>query len=204
MSDGQTPPGGRSTPPSSTDGDGEAVGLPVPDEHVGAFVAEVFEDPERSTTWPEVVDALVAPEARDAWEDLSPTDQVAAVLERAMAYDEAAADRLSSIQTDREEVTPDLEAAFEEARRERRNADQFRDGVADAYDRVLVDGEALQEAIDRSEFDTRAVARREAELERVTSVYDLDFRPYGGTLLTNDENGSEGGPGPGSVWHRPE
>lgn len=55
-----------------------------------------------------------------------------------------------------------------------------------------------------SGFDTRAVARRKAELERVTSVYGLDFRLYGGTLLEkdSDRDAAVGARQTSEPWHR--
>lgn len=184
--------------PGETDGDEQgrstsaaaleaAVGMPIPDEHVGAFVAEVFEDAERSMTWQDVVDAMVAPEAREAWDDLTETQQVAEVLNVAANYDERAADALEAIEVDSAGPDDETKAAFREARRLRRNADGFRDGVASAYDEGHVDDEGLVTAIERIDFDSQRIARREDELERVTAAYDFDYRPYGGTLIQDDE-----------------
>lgn len=165
----------------------EAVGMEIPDEHVGAFVAEVFEDAERATTWTDIVDSMVAPEAREAWEALSPTEQVVEVLEMADDYDERAADLLDGIEVDGDDPDESTVAAFEEATRLRNNADAFRDGIAAAYDEGHVGDEALVTAVESFGFDTETIARREDELERVTSVYDLDYRPYGGTLIQESE-----------------
>lgn len=164
----------------------EAMGVPIPEEHVGAFVAEAFEDPERTTTWEEVVDAMVAPDARDAWADLSPVEQTVAVLDQAAEYDRRATDELERIPTNKPEPTPEVRDSFAEARRLRRNADAFRDGVAAAYTDGRIDDEDLVAAVEASGFDTGQIARREDALESVTSVYDFEYRPYGGTLFDGD------------------
>jgi len=173
----------------------EAVGMAVPDDHVGAFVAEAFEDAERSTAWEDVVDSMVAPEARDAWEALDPVEQVAEVLGMADRYDSRAADALAGIDVDGDDPDAETRAEFEEARRLRRNADAFRDGVASAYDGGVVDDEQLVRAVEAAEFDTDEIARREDELDRVTAVYDFDYRPYGGTLI-QESDGPAGEPDP--------
>lgn len=165
----------------------EAVGMAIPDEHVGAFVAEVFEDTERTTTWEGVVDSMVAPEAREVWEALTPTEQVAEVLHMADSYDTRAADLLADINVDGDDPDEEKRDRFAEARRLRRNADAFRDGIASAYEAGIVDDEELVGAIEAADFDTEEIARREDELERVTSVYDFDYRPYGGTLIQEDD-----------------
>jgi len=165
----------------------EAVGMEIPDEHVGAFVAEVFEDAERSTTWTDIVDSMVAPEARDAWEELSPVEQVVEVLAMADDYDERSADLLEGIDVDSDEPDDSVVAAFEEATRLRNNADAFRDGIASAYDEGHIDDEGLVAAIEDFGFDTETIARREDELDRVTAAYDLDYRPYGGTLIQESQ-----------------
>jgi hypothetical protein len=165
----------------------EAVGIEIPDEHVGAFVAEVFEDAERATTWTDIVDSMVAPEARDAWEALAPVEQAVEVLEMADSYDERAADLLAGIEVDSDDPDESTIAAFEEATRLRNNADAFRDGIAAAYDEGHIDDDELVEAVESFGFDTDTIARREDELERVTSVYELDYRPYGGTLIQESE-----------------
>lgn len=164
----------------------ERLGLPVPGDHVGAFVAETFEDPERSTAWPEAVDAMVAEEARDAWERLDPAERVAEVLERAGAFDDRATHLLDGIPIDRGSPTGGIEAQFEDALRLRRNADTLRDAVADAYARGVVDDESLVAAVERADFDTGLVAVREERLERVVDAYGFDYRPYGGTLFDAD------------------
>jgi len=178
--------------------DDEAMGVPVPEEHVGAFVAEAFEDPERTTEWADVVDAMVAPDARDAWADLDATEQTAEVLDRAAEYDRRATDELERIPTNRSEPTPEIRSAFEEAKRLRRNADVFRDGVAAAYADGRIGDDDLMAAVEASALDSGQIARREDELETVTAVYDFDFRPYGGTLFdeTQDEADDAAGPDP--------
>ncbi|WP_335999197.1 hypothetical protein [Halorientalis halophila] len=165
----------------------ESLALSIPDEHVGAFVAEVFEDAERSTTWTEVVDAMVAPAARDAWEALSATEQVIEVLEKAGEYDGRAVDTLEDVPLRGEEASLSTREAFEEALRYRRNADVLRDGIADAFASDVIDEATLEAAVEEFGFDTETIARREDALEDVASVYELDFRPYGGTLIQRDE-----------------
>ncbi|WP_459192016.1 hypothetical protein [Halosimplex sp. J119] len=171
--------------------DDEAMGVPIPEEHVGAFVAEAFEDPERTTTWADVVDAMVAPDARDAWEDLSAAEQTVEVLRQAAEYDRRATDELERIPTNAAEPSPEIRSSFEEAKRLRRNADAFRDGIAAAYAEGRIDDDELFAAVQESAFDTGQIARREDELESVTSVYDFDYRPYGGTLF-DEEDAAEG------------
>lgn len=161
----------------------EAVGMEIPDDYVGAFVAEVFEDAERATSWDDVVDSMVAPEARDTWESLTPVEQVIEVLKMADGYDERAADLLSDVEIDCSVPDEATLSAFEEATRLRNNADAFRNAIATAYDEGHVDDDGLVEAVESFGFDTETIARREDELERVTSAYDLDYRPYGGTLV---------------------
>lgn len=190
-------PSERSNGTGESDGEStieEAVGMAVPDEHVGAFVAEVFEDAERSTEWEDVVGSMVAPDARDAWEALTPTEQIEAVLEMADSYDERAADILAEIDVDGDDPDRETRDRFDEAMRLRRNADAFRDGVAAAYGAGRFDDEALVAAIEAIGFDTETIARREDELDRVASVYDFDYKPYGGTLI--QERGDEPSPDP--------
>lgn len=180
--------------PSGGDGDGsrtagetleDAVGVTVPDEHVGAFVAEAFEDVERDTAWCDVVDAFVPPSARDEWNELSPRERATAVLDRASEYDRSAVDGFAEIPCS---VGGDLDReTLSEALRCRRNADQFRDGVAAAYADDIVDDDALVGAVDDSAFDTELVGERERLLEEVDEYYDVDFRPYGGQLFDADE-----------------
>jgi len=168
--------------------DDEAVGVPVPDDHVGAFVAQAFEDPERSTEWGDVVSAMIAPSARDAWESLSPVEQAVEVLRKAAEYDRRATDALERVPTNAGTADPEIRQAFDDAKRLRRNADTFRDGIAAAYRDGRLDDDTLVEAVERAEFDTGVIAEREDALERVTSVYDLDYRPYGGTMFDTEEN----------------
>jgi len=165
----------------------DPVGIEIPDEHVGPFVAEVFEDAERDTDWTTVVEELVAPSARAAWDDLSASEQVAEVLAAAADYDENAVETLAAIPTDGSMDPGAIEERFGEARRCRRNADTFRDGVATAYADGHVDEDGLVAAIESVGFDTDTIAERESELERVANHYDLDFQPYGGTLIEDDD-----------------
>jgi hypothetical protein len=171
--------------------DGESLGVSIPDEHVGAFVAEAFEDVERDTTWEAVVSSLVADEAREEWDGLSATERIAAVLSAAADYDERAADRLAGIPTDRGEPTPEIREEFDEAMRCRGNADAFRDGVAAAYAEGRVGDDELIAAVEEGDFDMTVIAEREDELDRVANAFDFEFRPYGGTLMHDgdDEDG---------------
>lgn len=164
----------------------ESVGVTIPEEHVGAFVAQAFEDVERDTDWADVVDALVSPAAREDWRALDPAEQVAEVLRTAGDYDERAADALEAVSTDMGSLAPDDEERWAEATRLRRNADILRDGVADAYATGRVDDEQLVAAVEAADFDTGTVARREEAVERVANAFALDFRPYGGTLFDGD------------------
>jgi hypothetical protein len=168
----------------------EAVGLSIPDRHAAAFVAEVFEDVEQSTTWDGVVDKLVAAGQRDAWNELSRMEQVIEVLSMADRYDRRAVEQLEQIPLDEErtEATDDL---FSEAIRYRRNADTLRDGIAAAYGDGYVDDDGLVDAVEEFDFETDEIARREQLLESVASVHEYDFRPYGGTLMSaEDDDGS--------------
>ncbi|WP_276299144.1 hypothetical protein [Halorussus lipolyticus] len=175
------------TNPETEQASNESLGVSVPDEHVGAFVAEVFEDVERDTTWEQVVGELVADEARSAWDALEPTAQIREVLSAAADYDEQTVELLGEISTQHGSPTPEIREQFEEAMRCRRNADQFRDAVAAAYGDGLVGDDELVAAVEDSDFDTAVIAEREDELERVANAYDLDFRPYGGTLMHDEE-----------------
>ncbi|MFB6156698.1 MAG: hypothetical protein ABEJ34_02515 [Haloferacaceae archaeon] len=169
-----------------TGGDAErATGVTVPDEHVAAFVAEAFEDAERDTDYATVVDRVVAPEARDAWAALSPREQVEELLGVADGYDERALDSLRSIPVDARADADDatVRERYEEALRLRRNADVVRDAVAAAYAEGRIDDDALVAAVESHGFDTETVAAREDRLETVAEVHNLDFRPYGGTLM---------------------
>ncbi|WP_121823417.1 hypothetical protein [Halostella salina] len=178
---------GRVTDGDAAGGLEESLGVTIPDEHVGAFVAQAFEDAERDTTWGEAVDAVVADEARDAWASLSPREQVVELLKLADRFDERAVDELDSIPLDRGSPTEDMRERFEEAKRLRRNADTLRDGIAAAYDEGYVGDGALVDAVESFDFDTATIAEREDSLDAVANAYDLDFRPYGGTLMTDDE-----------------
>ena len=62
------------------------------------------------------------------------------------------------------------------------------DGVAAAYADGVVGDDELVAAVEESDFDTAVIAEREDELERVANAYDLDFRPYGGTLMHDEED----------------
>lgn len=163
----------------------DSIGVPIPDEHVGAFVAEAFEDPERSTNWSDVVDLLVAPDARDAWEALDPREQVREALSMAFDYDRQAANHLDSVPLGSED--PAARDEIDEALRCRTNADTIRDGIADAYAGDRLGDEDLVAALEAADFEPGVVARREDLLEQVTNVYDVDYRPYGGTLFDADE-----------------
>jgi hypothetical protein len=165
----------------------QSVGVTVPDDYVAAFVAEAFEDPERSTTWDEVVDEAVADESRAAWEELSMSEQVREMLEMADEFDGRAVDRLNAIPADRTESTNRIDKLFEEAKRCRRNADRLRDGIAHAYADGRVDDAELVDAVEGYGYETDTVAKRERLLETVTETYDYDFRPYGGTLMDDGE-----------------
>lgn len=160
----------------------DPIGLPVPDEYVGAFVAEVFEDVERSTTWTEAVDALVAGDARSDWEALTPTEQVVAMLDAAADFDERAVQVLEGIPCD-EVNDSSVRGEFDEALRVRRNADLLRNAIADAYSDGYVDDDQLVEAVECHGFETETIARREDLLETVAEAHGFDFRPYGGTLM---------------------
>ena len=163
----------------------DSIGVPIPDEHVGAFVAEAFEDPERATRWSDVVDLLVAPSARDAWAALDPREQAEEALSMAFDYDRRAADHLDAVPLD--EAEPAASDEIDEALRCRTNADTIRDGVADAYANDRLDDDDLVAALDGADFEPGVVARREDLLERVTNVYDVEYRPYGGTLFDGDD-----------------
>jgi hypothetical protein len=162
----------------------ESLVVSIPDEHVGAFVAQAFEDVERDTTWG---DAVVAEEAGDAWQSLSPREQVVELLQMADGFDERAVEELNRIPLDRGSATDEMRERFEEAKRLRRNADVLRDGIAAAYDEGYVGDEELVDAVESFGFDTATVAEREDSLDAVANAYDLDFRVYGGTLLTDRE-----------------
>jgi hypothetical protein len=186
-----------------TDGlEDSSVGVTVPDDHVAAFVAEAFEDPERSTTWGDVIEEAIAPAAREAWDALSPKEQVRELLAMADEYDERAVERLAAIPTDRIEPTDRVDERFAEARRCRRNADRIRDAIADAYASDYVADAELVEAVESYGFETTTIAEREQLMETVTDRYDYDFRPYGGTLMTDDGASSEGENGDAESYER--
>lgn len=170
---------------------GEPVGVPVPDDHVGAFVAEVFEDSERDTRWADAVDGLVAAPARDAWDALDPGEQVREVLAKADDYDERAIELLEAV--DGAPSDDPVRERLEEAKRLRRNADMLRDAIADAYSSGHVSDEELRAAVETHGFDTTLVATRERLLEHVADAHEIDFRPYGGMLI-HEEGGRRGSP----------
>lgn len=165
----------------------ESLGVTVPEEHVGAFVAEAFEDVERSTEWDEAVDAVVSDEARDAWAALSLRDQVVELLRMADGFDAEATELLDGIPIDRGSPTDETRERFEEAKRLRRNADVLRDAIAAGYADGYVSDDDLVGAVESFGFDTDRIAAREDALDAVANAYDLDFRPYGGTLMTERE-----------------
>ncbi|MFC6976081.1 hypothetical protein ACFQL1_17520 [Halomicroarcula sp. GCM10025709] len=162
----------------------QSVGLSIPEEYAGEFVAEVFEDAERSTDWPGVVDAFVPPARREEWGELDATAQVCQVLDRAGAYDQSAVDALERIDADAER--PAAREKFDEAIRCRHNADGFRNAVADAYARGRIDDDGLVAAVERTDFGTDTIARREELLELIAEKHEFEFRPYGGTLLDGE------------------
>lgn len=166
-----------------------SLGVTIPDDHVGAFVAEALEDPERSTSWDEVVDAMVAPDARNEWRDLTRVQRAAAVLSQANEYDQFALDHFDGVPLDADRAT--VQSDIDEGIRCRRNADMFRNGVAAAYGDGLLDEDELVAALESADFDTDLIQRREALLERIAGVYDVDFRPYGGTLMDTEEADSD-------------
>ncbi|WP_251341489.1 hypothetical protein [Haloplanus halophilus] len=180
------------------DGDGarESLGVAVPDDHVAAFVAEAFEDAERDTDWAEVVESVVADDAREAWAALSAREQAAELLEMAAEYDERAVERLAAVPLDRADLSGEARERFADAKRCRRNADRIRDGVADGFAAGRLDESDLVGALEAVGFDTDTIAEREDALEAVDGAYDVDFRPYGGTLVDEDD----GGVPEGEVW----
>ncbi|WP_284012341.1 hypothetical protein [Halobaculum litoreum] len=189
MSDGDT-----GAPPD------RSVGVSVPEDHVGAFVAQAFEDPERSTTWTEVVSEVVAAEARDAWDALSPAEQVQELLAVADDYDERAVEALEAVPLDGVEPTDEVDDLFEEATRCRRNADRIRDGVAAAYTEDRIEADRLADAVEAYGFDTGTVAEREDLVEAVTEAYDYDVRPYGGVLMEADDSDADAAAAGGDPW----
>ncbi|MFC7136185.1 hypothetical protein ACFQRB_05665 [Halobaculum litoreum] len=177
-----------------------SVGVSVPEDHVGAFVAQAFEDPERSTTWTEVVSEVVAAEARDAWDALSPAEQVQELLAVADDYDERAVEALEAVPLDGVEPTDEVDDLFEEATRCRRNADRIRDGVAAAYTEDRIEADRLADAVEAYGFDTGTVAEREDLVEAVTEAYDYDVRPYGGVLMEADDSDADAAAAGGDPW----
>lgn len=174
-----------------------SLGMTIPADHVGAFVANALEDPERATTWDDVVDTMVAPAARDAWSALSPVEQATEVLSKAAEFDRRAIEHFEAVPLDGDRS--DAESAIDEGLRCRRNADTFRDGVAAAYGAGRLDDAGLVAALEAAEFDTEVIARREDLLEQVDSVFDVDYRPYGGTLM-DDDDGPEPETDHGETW----
>lgn len=181
----------------STDRAESSLGVSIPEDHVGAFVAETLEDPECSTTWDDVVDAIVAPDARAAWRDLSPVEQATVVLSKASEYDQRAIEHFDSVAL--EDDQPAVQSDLDEGLRCRRNADVFRNGVAAAYGDGLLDDTDIVAALAAADFETGHVAEREDLLERIDSVYDVEYRPYGGTLLDTDD-GPEPDPDHEETW----
>jgi len=167
----------------------DSIGLSVPEDHVGAFVAEAFEDVERDTAWPAVVDEVIADAARDAWADLDGTERVREMIELAAGYDERALERLEAVPVEPGDLGDDAEATLSDGLRCRRNADRLRDAVADAYDRGVVDDDGLVAAVESAEFDTATVAAREDRLDTLAELHEFEFRPYGGTLLDGRDDG---------------
>lgn len=179
---------GCTTDGSAAGGDlKDSLGVTIPEDHVGAFVAQAFEDVERSTEWAEAVDAVVADEARDAWESLSPRKQVVELLTMADQFDRRATELLEEIPLDRGRLDDESRERFADAKRLRRNADVLRDGIAAGYAEGRVSDDDLVGAVEAFGFDTARIAEREDALDAVASAYDLDFRPYGGTLMTERE-----------------
>jgi hypothetical protein len=174
-----------------------SLGMTIPEDHVGAFVAEALEDPERATTWDDVVDTMVAPVARDAWAELSPVKQATEVLSKAAEFDRRAIEYFEAVPLDGDRS--EAETDIDEGLRCRRNADTFRDGVAAAYGDGRIDDDGLVDALEAAEFDTEVIARREDLIERIDSVFEIDYRPYGGTLM-DDDDGPEPETEHGETW----
>jgi hypothetical protein len=143
-----------------------------------------------------VVDEVVAAEAREAWDALSPREQTVELLGIAADYDERAVERLDAISLDRRAMTDADRDRFEDAKRCRRNADRIRDGIADGVASGRVSDDALVAAVEDAGFETDTIAEREDRLDTVTGVYDVDFRPYGGTLMDD----GDGGVPEGEAW----
>lgn len=174
-----------------------SLGMTVPEDHVGAFVAEALEDPERATTWDDVVDTMVAPVARDAWAELNPVEQATEVISKAAEFDRRAIEHFEAVPLDGDHS--EAETDIDEGLRCRRNADTFRDGVAAAYGDGRIDDDGLVDALEAAEFDTEVIARREDLIERIDSVFEIDYRPYGGTLM-DDDDGPEPETEHGETW----
>ncbi|KAA9404919.1 hypothetical protein EGO51_16400 [Haloarcula hispanica] len=174
-----------------------SLGMTIPEDHVGAFVAEALEDPERATTWTDIVDTMVAPVARDAWAELSPIEQATEVLSKAAEFDRRAIEHFEAVPLDGDRS--EAETDIDEGLRCRRNADTFRDGVAAAYGDGRLDDDGLVDALEAAEFDTEIIARREDLIERIDSVFEIDYRPYGGTLM-DDNDGPEPETEHGETW----
>ncbi|WP_420183112.1 hypothetical protein ACNO8S_19095 (plasmid) [Haloarcula sp. KBTZ06] len=174
-----------------------SLGMTIPEDHVGAFVAEALEDPERATTWTDIVDTMVAPVARDAWAELSPIEQATEVLSKAAEFDRRAIEHFEAVPLDGD--LSEAETDIDEGLRCRRNADTFRDGVAAAYGDGRLDDDGLVDALEAAEFDTEIIARREDLIERIDSVFEIDYRPYGGTLM-DDDDGPEPETEHGETW----
>ncbi|AEM59082.1 hypothetical protein HISP_17280 [Haloarcula hispanica N601] len=174
-----------------------SLGMTIPEDHVGAFVAEALEDPERATTWTDIVDTMVAPVARDAWAELSPIEQATEVLSKAAEFDRRAIEHFEAVPLDGDRS--EAETDIDEGLRCRRNADTFRDGVAAAYGDGRLDDDGLVDALEAAEFDTEIIARREDLIERIDSVFEIDYRPYGGTLM-DDDDGPEPETEHGETW----
>lgn len=185
---------------SGGDAPDRSVGVSVPEDHVGAFVAQAFEDPERSTTWEEVVSGVVAADVRDAWEALSPAEQVRELLAIADDYDERAVEAFEAIPLDLVEPTEEVDELFAEATRCRRNADRIRDGIASAYADDRIEGERLADAVETYGFETGTIAEREDLVEAVTDAYDYDVRPYGGVLMEADDPDADAAAAGGDPW----
>ncbi|ELY96411.1 hypothetical protein [Natrialba taiwanensis] len=183
----------RAAAASAGSGSEESLGITIPDDHVGAFVAQAFEDVERSTEWTEAVDAAIPADARGAWQSLSTRDQVIELLTLADEFDAKATALLEEIPLDRDGLDDDRYERVSDAKRLRRNADILRDGIAAGYAEGRVSDDELVAAIEAFGFDTATIAEREDALDAVSSAYNVEFRPYGGTLMTETEIETESG-----------
>lgn len=178
--------------PGRADATDRPMGIEIPQEHVGAFVAEVFTDVERNTSWSEVVNAIVHDDARGEWNDLPPRARLREALELADSFDQRCLAQLRSMPL--QDATADgVEETFREAMRYRRNADILRDAIADAYASGLVGDQDLVQAVETCGFTTERIEQRETKIEQVTKRFDLSFRPYGGKLMHPDGEPGEGG-----------